>query len=314
MWWSCVFSVAWKNANIAACSRKVITMNRLDLWLGRITSLSQLFLVVVAIATIKLTVIPLYQKELNSEELAKSQIKLNSVQAEIDRLQSAITAKEKLLVETQSRQDDLAKAEESSRERLLLVDAELKLKETELLSLRRNQERMIAESAKMKGQLKSENTLKFYQAVEWFSMVSDLQRDCYNPEMAEIFENAEARKADLRKGCGPYRSLKDGINAIRERRRDSSGDPLNISMLDAWLSVAEKELEHKKISLRSSFDLAVYQSLGSENLVKKPGEAEEAFYKRKADVEKSQSDYSLRARDHDREIQKDFIRNLKLPS
>ncbi|WP_439253159.1 hypothetical protein [Pseudomonas monteilii] len=289
-------------------------MNRFDLWLGRITSLSQLFLVVAAIATIKLTVIPLYQKELNSEELAKSQIKLNSVQVEIDKLQSAIAEKEKLLVDVQSRQDDLAKAEESSRERLLLVDAELKHKEAELQSLRRIQERMIADSAKIKGQLKSENTLKFYQALEWFSMVSELQRDCYNPEVAEIFENAETRKADLRKGCGPYRSLKDAIKSIRERRRDSSGDPLNISMLDAWLSVAENELEHKKVSLRSSFDLAVYQGLGSENLVKKPGESDEEFYKRKADVEKSQSDYSNRARDHDREAQKDFIRNLKLPS
>lgn len=309
-----MFSVALKNANVAACSRKVITMNRFDLWLGRITSLSQLFLVVAAIATIKLTVIPLYQKELNSEELAKSQIKLNSVQVEIDKLQSTIAAKEKLLVDVQSRQDDLAKAEESSRERLLLVDAELKHKEAELLSLRRVQEKMVADSAKVRGQLNSENTLKFYQALEWFSMVSELQRDCYNPEVAEIFENAEMRKADLRKGCGPYRSLKDGIKSIRERRRDSSGDPLNISMLDAWLTVAEKELEHKKISLRSSFDLAVYQGLGSENLVKKPGESDKEFYKRKADVEKSQSDYSSRARDHDREAQKDFIRNLKLPS
>lgn len=312
--WGRVFSVAWKNANIAACSRKVITMNRFDLWLGRITGLSQLILVVVAIATIKLTVIPLYQKELNSEELAKSQIKLNSVQAEIDKLQSAIAEKERMLVEAESRQDGVAKAEELSRQRLLLVNAELKLKEAELLSLRRNQEKMVAESAKIKGQLNSENALKFYQALEWFSMVSDMQRDCYHPELAEIFENAEARKADLRKGCGPYRSLKDGINSIRERRRDSSGDPLNISMLDAWLSVAEKELERKKITLRSSFDLAVYQGLGSENLVKKPDESEEEFYKRKMEVEKSQSDYSSRARDHDREIQKDFIRNLKLPS
>lgn len=288
-------------------------MNRFDLWLARINSLSQLFLVVIAVATIKLTVIPLYQKELNSEELAKSQLKLNSVQAEIDKLQSAVAEKEKLLADTQLRQDDLAKAEESSRKRLLLVDDELKLKEAELLGLRRKQERMIADSAKMKGQLKSENTLKFYQALEWFSMVSDLQRDCYNPELAEIFENAEARKADLPKGCGPYRSLKDGINSIREQRRDPSGDPLNISMLDTWLSVAEKELEHKKTSLHSSFDLAVFQSLGTKNLVKKTGESEEEFYKRKVDVKKGQSDYSERAREHDLDIQKDFIRNLNLP-
>ena len=289
-------------------------MNRFDLWLGRITSLSQLFLVVIAIATIKLTVIPLYQKELSSEELAKSQIKLNSVQSEIDKLQSAIAQKEKLLVETELRQSDLAEAEGLSRKRLFIVDAELKNKEAELQKLRKNQERMLAESTKVKGQLNSENTLKFYQALEWFSMVSDLQRDCYDPEVAEIFENAEERKADVRKGCGPYRSLKDGINSIRERRRDSSGDPLNISMLNAWLDVAEKELEHKKTSLRSSFDLAVYEGLGSKNLVKKPDESEEDFFKRKTAVEKSQSDYSSRARAHDREIQKDFIRNLQLPS
>lgn len=289
-------------------------MNRFDLWLGRVTSLSQLFLVVIAIATIKLTVIPLYQKELSSEELARSQIKLNSVQSEIDKLQSAIAEKEKLLVETELRQSELAEAEGLSKKRLFIVDAELKDKEAELQKLRKNQERMLAESTTVKRQLNSENKLKFYQALEWFSMTSDLGRDCYDPEVAEIFENAEARKADARKGCGPYRSLKDGINSIRERRRDSSGDPLNISMLNAWLDVAEKELEQKKTGLRSSFDLAVYEGLGSGNLVRKPDETVEDFFKRKRNVEKSQSDYSSRARSHDREVQKDFIRNLKLPS
>ena len=104
-------------------------MNRFDLWLGRVTSLSQLFLVVIAIATIKLTVIPLYQKELSSEELARSQIKLNSVQSEIDKLQSAIAEKEKLLVETELRQSELAEAEGLSKKRLFIVDAELKDKE-----------------------------------------------------------------------------------------------------------------------------------------------------------------------------------------
>lgn len=144
-------------------------------------------LVVIAIATIKLTVIPLYQKELSSEELARSQIKLNSVQSEIDKLQSAIAEKEKLLVETELRQSELAEAEGLSKKRLFIVDAELKDKEAELQKLRKNQERMLAESTTVKRQLNSENKLKFYQALEWFSMTSDLGRDCYDPEVAEIF-------------------------------------------------------------------------------------------------------------------------------
>ena len=49
-------------------------MSKIDVCLGRATSVSQIILVGVAAYTLYFTAIPLYQKELASEQLAKIQI------------------------------------------------------------------------------------------------------------------------------------------------------------------------------------------------------------------------------------------------
>ncbi len=287
-------------------------MNNFDKWLSRITAISQLALVGIAIATIKLTVIPLYQKELSSEELARAQLKLSTVQDQVDALQETINQKEARLKDTELRQLQISAAEEDSRKRLMIVNSELKKKEAELSRLRLSNNQMVAESSKLRVQLIDDNRQRVYQALEWFSMTSDLMRDCYNPKMSAMFENAAERRADAAKGCGPYRSLKEGIKSLRALRHDAAGDLLDIPYLDEWLDVAEKELERNKVNLRGAFDPAVYASLDSGNLAKKSNETSEDFYKRVKDLDKHRSDYSEAARKRDRDLQKHFIRNLPL--
>ncbi|WP_221033469.1 hypothetical protein, partial [Pseudomonas amygdali] len=96
-----------------------------DKWLNRVALGSQILLVIIALITIKYTVIPLYQKELSSEELAKAQIQLGNVQAKINELTSNVASKELSLISTSKKLNEAEGAERSSRESLAVLNKEL---------------------------------------------------------------------------------------------------------------------------------------------------------------------------------------------
>jgi len=156
-------------------------MSSFDKWLNRVTSVSQLLLVVIAAITIKLTVIPLYQKELNSEELAKAQIKLNLVQAEMDSLNKAVLSKEEMLADTLSRLQGAERAELETRTALGKLNEEFSSKSKSLAVLKSQNAKIMIESANLKDRVMLDNQLRFKQALEWFSMISNSSRDCYYP-------------------------------------------------------------------------------------------------------------------------------------
>lgn len=287
----------------------------LDKWLNRIALLSQILLVIIAIVTVKLTVIPLYQKELSSEELAKAQIQLGSVQSKINELTSNVSAKENKLNITVSRLREVEKAEGVSRENLSALNRELGSQGRVLAELKKQNKKITDESSRLKGALISENQLKFRQALEWFALVTDIGRDCYNLDRVELFVSKEDRKAETAKGCGPHANVQNGIETLRKVRNDSSGDPLTLpdGTLDKWLSLAEIELAREKFHMQSVYEPSVFKSLDFKNLVRKDRESNDEFRARVVAMQEARSDYASRSRSRDHDIAKRFIRNIKLP-
>lgn len=99
--------------------------NRLDVYLNRISHLSQVFLVAFAIFGYFYTVRPIYQKELLSEDIAKKEFELNGLKKELKRssdvLQSNQVAQNKLL----NNIDDLNIQHEELERKLISTNAEL---------------------------------------------------------------------------------------------------------------------------------------------------------------------------------------------
>ena len=63
---------------------KATIFNQLDLWLNLLSHLSQIGLLIVAIIGYFYTVIPLYQKSVLDESIAKKEIELSSIQKQLD--------------------------------------------------------------------------------------------------------------------------------------------------------------------------------------------------------------------------------------
>ncbi|ARA79887.1 hypothetical protein C4C37_09325 [Pseudomonas amygdali pv. lachrymans] len=113
-----------------------------DKWLNRVALGSQILLVIIALITIKYTVIPLYQKELSSEELAKAQIQLGNVQAKINELTSNVASKELSLISTSKKLNEAEGAERSSRESLAVLNKELSVQLKILADLKGDAEQL----------------------------------------------------------------------------------------------------------------------------------------------------------------------------
>jgi hypothetical protein len=295
-----------------------------DKWLNRTALLSQVLLVAIALITVKLTVIPLYQKELSSEELAKAQIQLGTVNSKIAELDLNIQSKEKELAVTASRLVDTERAEITSRENLVSLNLEMANQAKNLEKIKQQNTKNLNESIRLKSVLESENQLKFRQALEWFSMVSGLGRNCYRPDLAEFVLKNKSQggkyKAeveidnDMQGSCSPYSSIKTGIKTLQARKSDSSGDPLNLpdGKLEKWLGLAEVEIERRKFDMQSVYEISVFKSLNPNNLVEKHGESPADFRARFVAMENARSQYASKVRDRDSEIRNRFVRSIKL--
>lgn len=99
--------------------------SRLDIYLNRISHLSQVFLVAFAIFGYFYTVRPIYQKELLSEDIAKKEFELNGLKKELkrssDTLQGNILAQSELLKDI----DNLNLQQDELERKLKSTNAEL---------------------------------------------------------------------------------------------------------------------------------------------------------------------------------------------
>lgn len=234
-----------------------IYMSKFDICLSRATSLSQLILVGVAIFTLYYTAIPLYQKELASEQLAKIQIE----QAAAEERLSFINSSYQLQVEESERmrkqKELLAGRLELEQQHLAEIQLQIKVKDDELSSLRLALQKTSESIRVVESKLASASRLKFVQAVEWFALQAQLSKEC---ELTIIGrddrKNVDDGGANIPK-CDPLNSIISAIDAAAEpNAKDQSGDSLGLSKLerDKWYRRAMQLVNENKVSLADVVD------------------------------------------------------------
>lgn len=234
-------------------------MSKFDTCLGRATSLSQLILVGVAIFTLYYTAIPLYQKELASEQLAKIQIE----QAAAEERLGFINSSYQLQVDESNRmrkQNELLAARlELEQHHLAEIQSEIKVKDDELSSLRRALQKTSESIRVVESKLDSVGRLRFVQAVEWLALQSQLSQEC------ELNLIGRGNRKEIDKGganirrCDPLSSIISAIDAAAEpNAKDQSGDHLGLSRTerDKWHRRAMKLVNENKVSLADVVDYA----------------------------------------------------------
>ena len=153
-------------------------MNGFDKWLQRITSISQVLLVAIAIFTIYYSVIPLYQKELASEQLAKIQIEQFSAEERLNFLNAGYDLKMKEVELFRSELESLTYQLKQERLQLDNVSSEIKRKDTLLSDTNRLLASARKDVEKTSLKLISSHKLKFVQALDWYTVVELLDEKC----------------------------------------------------------------------------------------------------------------------------------------
>ncbi|EAT8440795.1 hypothetical protein E8Q25_09315 [Salmonella enterica] len=116
--------------------------NKIDIFLSRVSHVSQFVLVAFAIFGYFYTVRPIYQKELLSEDIAKKEVELKSLKTEMAYSKKSIEHNEVVQKELESNIARLDLQHKKSEEKLNSINSELKQTLNEL-----NQQKLIAKRA-----------------------------------------------------------------------------------------------------------------------------------------------------------------------
>lgn len=239
-------------------------MKNFDICLQRATSISQIALVLIAAFTIFYSVIPLYQKELASEQLARIQI--DQLRAE-DRLAFLNASYDTKLQEIEKARNEIdALGKQSKEERDNLQQLNLEVQEKDALLAKANKSLSITkremESANLK--LGRSQKLKFVQALEWYTLIEPLDDKC-DMAMAKWTRPSDplvSKKKPV--GCDPYQTVKLAIHNIQQpEAKDSSGDDLLLPSENVrnWSRIATELMEKNKHLLTDQMDYSYRDEL-----------------------------------------------------
>lgn len=208
-------------------------MSRVDVCLSRATSVSQLILVGVAAYTLYFTAIPLYQKELASEQLAKIQIEQAAAEERLSFINTSyeLQVDESKRIRTQN--ELLAGRLELEKNHLSSVQSQIKTKDDEL-NLLKSELQKTGESVRIaEDKLTAAGRLKFIQAVEWFAIKTQLGKRCEMSIIGHPNGGALKDRAEM-SSCDPLSSITSAISAAAQPdAKDQSGDPLGLSKTEA---------------------------------------------------------------------------------
>lgn len=232
-------------------------MNKFDLFLQRTTSIAQIVLVVIAAFTIFYSVIPLYQKELASEQLARVQIEQLAAEERLNFLNSSYELQLQEAGKVRLEMNSLL--ERSKNERIILTNltTEIKLKDLQLS----NANSLLA---KTNNTIKTINTkllqsdrLKFIQAIDWYTLIEPRDSKC-DMAMRKFTRPDDNPEANIPKyGCDPYETVKLAIFKVQQpNAKDSSGDKLIFQDNDlaSWTRKAVVLMEQSKYKLADKMD------------------------------------------------------------
>lgn len=238
-------------------------MSKFDSFIGRASSVAQVVLVFVAIYTLYFTAIPLYQKELASEQLAKIQIEQMAAE---ERLSFVNASYNNQLGESEvlRKQNELLAARLKLEQQYLSeIESQVKAKDGDLNKLRLALSKTNDAVRASEDRLANVGRLRFIQSVEWYASTLQLSPDC---EFGLVNRNASRGKDGIRK-CSPLVSIETAIkSASQVGAKDQSGDLLGLSESEAekWTSRAVKLVSEHKDLLSDVMDESRFDFLVSE--------------------------------------------------
>lgn len=293
-------------------------MKKFDIYLQRVTSISQIALVLIAAFTIFYSVIPLYQKELASEQLARIQIE--QLKAE-DRLAFLNTSYDSKLQEIEKARNEIsALVKQSKEERDNLQKLNLEIQGKDALLAKSN--KLLAstkremESANLKLILSQK--LKFVQALEWYTLIEPLDNKC-EMAMAKWVRHSDASGSKKKSvGCDPYQTVELAIHKIQQpEAKDSSGDELLLpgEKVRSWAHAATELMEQNKLLLADQMDYSHRDELIRKADVEptRTGSKEdiERSFKERGDASMAVLHYEQDIRERNRIAVRSYIRLLR---
>lgn len=250
-------------------------MNGFDKWLQRITSISQVLLVAIAIFTIYYSVIPLYQKELASEQLAKIQIEQFSAEERLNFLNAGYDLKMKEVELFRSELQSLTYQLKQERLQLDNVSSEIKRKDTLLSDTNRLLASARKDVEKTSLKLIDSHKLKFVQALDWYTVVEPLDEKCEKAMSEWTRPDDDPTPKPKPVGCNPYETIKLAIYKVQQpEAKDASGDHLflPVDYVRKWSDIATKLMKDNQSLLVDNMDYSHRDELirRADALLKKP--------------------------------------------
>ncbi len=233
-------------------------MSSFDTWLARITSVSQVIIMVLALLGFFYTVVPMYQNQLIEEQYARTRLanleakdKLRITESEINELaevNAELVERRNVLEENI---EEVSQELSEARKALSVTQSELSAQLVDLRSVRQ-------ELAGTKDSLEEIYLLRLAQAAEWMGIIGlpldDCDRFAYPPD--------SARASD----CTPYRYIDAALNWVLEAdAKDSSGYPLKVPQ------EARRQFVQRARELLSEYRLQLNKKTGNKTEIEAVG-------------------------------------------
>lgn len=232
-------------------------MNKFDIYLQRATSFSQILLVLIAAFTIVYSVIPLYQKELASEQLARIQIEQLRAEDRLAFLNASYDSKLQEIEKARNEISALVKQSKEERDNLQKLNLEIQGKDALLAKTSKSLASIKREMESANLKLVLSQKLKFVQALEWYTLIEPIDNKC-DMAMAKWTRPSDASASKTKPvGCDPYQTVKLAIHKIQKpEAKDSSGDELLLpgENVRNWAHAATELMEQNKLLLADQMD------------------------------------------------------------
>ncbi|WP_339435973.1 hypothetical protein [Pseudomonas sp. EL_65y_Pfl1_R32] len=259
-------------------------MKKFDMYLQRLTSISQIALVLIAAFTIFYSVIPLYQKELASEQLARIQIEQLRAEDRLAFLNASYDSKLQEIEKARNEIGALVKQSKEERDNLDKLNLEIQGKDALLAKTNKSLASTKREMEAANIKLVLSQKLKFVQALEWYTLVEPLDDKC-DMAMAQWTRPSDALASKTKPvGCDPYQAVKLAIHNIQQPgAKDYSGDDLLLTSENVrnWSRAAAELMEKNKPLLVDQMDYS-----HRDELIRK-ADVEPSRTGSKEDIEKS---------------------------
>ncbi|MEW8320111.1 MAG: hypothetical protein AB2694_19185 [Candidatus Thiodiazotropha sp.] len=226
-------------------------MNNFDKWLSRVTSISQVVIMVLALLCFFYTVVPLYQRELVNEEFARTKLEhievKNSLEASRAELSEQLEKIELLKLQKNGLATDLNRI----RTAIDKAVAERESAASALRVIKRKYQNTERELLKTEQSLNHNHMLRVLQSAEWFSSVGSLMEDC-NPYTTTDRTSEEQKRTAP--DCTAYGLIKSALQKISQpNAKDPAGDKLDAppDLIAHIVTESEELLELHKLQLNS---------------------------------------------------------------